>query len=104
MRSYGGRLRWLISGLALFWLCSGSAYAAATVGIVTSNANPVAGGAAFSYTVTITNNAVAASNVRASLPMPSGARMTDAPPAMALSTRLPSFTSATTWPSPSVAE
>ncbi len=74
MRSYGGRLRWLISGLALFWLCSGSAYAAATVGIVTSNANPVAGGAAFSYTVTITNNAVAASNVRASLPMPSGAR------------------------------
>jgi len=39
---------------------------------VTSNATPVAGGAAFAYTLTVTNHAGAASNVVVSDPLPAG--------------------------------
>jgi hypothetical protein len=49
------------------------AFAAASVSIGTSNANPVAGGAAFSYTITISSDALGAVNVRMTDPLPSGA-------------------------------
>lgn len=50
-----------------------SASAGASVAIATSNATPVAGGAAFSYTVTVSSDALGASNVRMTCPLPSGA-------------------------------
>jgi uncharacterized repeat protein (TIGR01451 family) len=49
------------------------ATAAVSVGIVTSNATPVVGGAAFSWTITLTNGASVASNVAMTFPMPPGA-------------------------------
>jgi hypothetical protein len=51
----------------------GAAHAAAQVTLATSNENPVAGGAAFSYTATIAADAAGANNLRFSLPLPSGA-------------------------------
>lgn len=57
--------------LALF--AGNGVFAAASVSIATSNANPVAGGAAFSYTITISSDALGAVNVRMTDPLPPGA-------------------------------
>lgn len=52
-------------------LLASTAHAAPTVAIITSNNTPVAGGAAFTYTVTVTNpDAVAANNVSVAIPLP----------------------------------
>lgn len=62
-------VRWLSA--ALLGLMSLVAHAAPTVSIATSNGSPVVGGAAFNYTVTVTNpDGVAANNLAMSLPMP----------------------------------
>lgn len=58
---------------ALVALASWHAAAAVTAGIVTSNATQVAGVAAFSWTITLTNAASIATDVRMTLPMPNGA-------------------------------
>lgn len=50
-----------------------SARAAGSIAIISSNATPVAGGAAFSYTLTISSDAAGASNVRMICPLPPGA-------------------------------
>lgn len=59
--------------LLLLLLAADRVPAAAAVSIATSNANPVAGGAAFSYTITITSDVLGAVNVRMTDPMPPGA-------------------------------
>lgn len=69
-----GRRRWRAAWTALAMLAScGGVHAAAQVTLVTSNANPVAGGAAFSYTATVTADAAGASNLRLSVPLAAGA-------------------------------
>lgn len=61
--------RWLFSGLCA--LAVSAAHAAPTVAIVTSNSTPVAGGAAYSYTVTVNNpDGVTANNLVVSLALP----------------------------------
>lgn len=60
-------------GALLLLLAADGASAAAAVSIATSNASPVAGGAAFSYTITITSDVLGALNVRMTDPLPPGA-------------------------------
>jgi uncharacterized repeat protein (TIGR01451 family) len=62
--------RWLFAGLCALGISA--AHAAPTVAIVTSNATPVAGGAAYSYTITVNNpDGVTANNLVFSLALPS---------------------------------
>ncbi len=63
-----GRAILCVFGLALL---SAGAQSAPTVAIITSNSTPVVGGAAFSFTITVNNpDAIAANNLRVSLPLP----------------------------------
>lgn len=57
----------------LFAVGADSARAAGSVAIASSNATPVAGGAAFSLTITVSTDAAGATNVRMTCPMPPGA-------------------------------
>jgi hypothetical protein len=69
-----GRQRWGAGWIALAALASsGCAHAAAQVALSTSNASPVAGGAAFSYTATVASDGAGASNLRLSIPLATGA-------------------------------
>jgi hypothetical protein len=69
-----GRQRWGAGWIALAALAaSGGAHAAAQVALSTSSASPVAGGAAFIYTATVTSDGAGASNLRLSIPLATGA-------------------------------
>lgn len=69
---FGPAVRLLATLLALVGVAD-SALAAASVAVATSNPTPVAGGAAFSYTITVSSDAVGASNVRMTDALPPGA-------------------------------
>ncbi len=58
---------------ALVAFASWQAAAAVTAGIVTGNATPVVGNGAFTWTITLTNAASVATDVRMTFPMPTGA-------------------------------
>ncbi len=63
----------LATGLALLTLFAEKARAAATVTLTTSNSSPVAGGAAFTYTATVSSDSLGATDVRLTFPLPEGA-------------------------------
>lgn len=69
---FATRSLWLLALVASWWPAAGL-QAAATLTIGTSNANPVAGGAAFAYTITISSDAIGATNVRMTFPLPTEA-------------------------------
>ncbi|MBL8310006.1 MAG: DUF11 domain-containing protein [Burkholderiales bacterium] len=66
-----GVLRWATAcAVALTVVAPAASIAAVAAQLVSSNATPVAGGSAFTLTLTLSNNAVAVSDLIATLPMP----------------------------------